>query len=778
MKSLRLPHLLASFALASSSVRAGEPAKRPMTFMDIMEMRSVTSPAISPDGKWMLYTLSVPDWKAAKSFTDIVLVSTERGVESTRQMTFTKNKNETSPRWSCDGKFFVFLSNRDAVTTTPGSGAASSTGSLSGAAASGAGNQLYLMHPDGGEARKLTDAKDGVGSFAFSKDGQWLAFSAGKEEEQQLWLFSIATIETEPAKQLTKHATPVGPWQFAPDSRTIYFIAPDRVDKENKERKEKKFDVRIRNEETPLSHLWAFDLETKKEKRLTSGTDYSVNGVTISKDSKWLGFHGALNNRYKRGVTDASDYADLYLLEVATGHIERLTENADISESTVRFSPDSQWLAFAAADDFQFFRNGRIWLRNVSDRGGKLRKLGDGFDGDASAGFWSKDGKTIYFNEGWRAGAHFFSLDVASGKVKQVSKDAAALTVSQDEDSETFLVHYSNPATPSNYYAVRSPDDVGNRDKWIRLTDSNPQVSKLTLGETELVQWKSTDGKMIEGILVKPAGYKKGTRCPLVVQIHGGPQSAVVMNFSGSYSYYSHVFAGAGYACFLPNYRGSSNYGERHKMQIGGDYFRQGYEDIMSGVDWLIAQGIVDGEKMGVMGWSAGGHWSNWILTHTDRFKAISSGAGAVNWISMYAQSDTQRVREFYYGGKPPYEDFAKYWDVSPLKFINNAKTPTLIHVVDGDPRVPRPQSEELHMALKKLGVPTEFLVYPGTQHGITEPRNQLVKMVTEFNWMEKWVRGKTNWFDWKELLATLKEDKPDAKGEKKEPTETAKEPE
>jgi dipeptidyl aminopeptidase/acylaminoacyl peptidase len=247
-----------------------------------------------------------------------------------------------------------------------------------------------------------------------------------------------------------------------------------------------------------------------------------------------------------------------------------------------------------------------------------------------------------------------------------------------------------------------------------------------------------------------------------------------VLSFNASYSNYSHVYAGAGYACLLPNYRGSSNYGEKYRMEIGGDYFRLGYDDIMTGVDYLIAQGIVDGDKMGAMGWSAGGHWSNWILTHTNRFKAISSGAGAVNWISMYAQSDIQRNREFYYGGLP-YDRFEEYWNVSPLKYIKNAKTPTLIHVVDGDPRVPRPQSEELHMALKKLGVPTEFMVYPGTTHGIPDARNQMVKMVSEFNWFEKWILGRPGWFEWKDLLQTLKDEKAEEK--KKETPDSAKEP-
>jgi dipeptidyl aminopeptidase/acylaminoacyl peptidase len=189
-----------------------------------------------------------------------------------------------------------------------------------------------------------------------------------------------------------------------------------------------------------------------------------------------------------------------------------------------------------------------------------------------------------------------------------------------------------------------------------------------------------------------------------------------------------------------------------------GRYFEKGFDDIMSGVDHLIAEGIAAPDSLGAMGWSAGGHYSNWILTHTDRFKAISSGAGTMNWISMYAQSDMQRVRQWYLGGRLPYDDFDAYWDVSPLKYIRNARTPTLIHVVDGDPRVPRAQSDELHMALRQLGVPTEYFVYPGDTHGIVEPRNQLVKAVAELAWFEKWIRGKPGWFTWRDLLRTLDE--------------------
>jgi dipeptidyl aminopeptidase/acylaminoacyl peptidase len=177
----------------------------------------------------------------------------------------------------------------------------------------------------------------------------------------------------------------------------------------------------------------------------------------------------------------------------------------------------------------------------------------------------------------------------------------------------------------------------------------------------------------------------------------------------------------------------------------------------MTGVDKLIADGMVDGDKMGVLGWSAGGHWTNWIITHTTRFKAASSGAGTVNWISMYAQSDMQYVRMHYLGNKLPYGDFEPYWKQSPIRYITNVKTPTMIHVVDGDPRVPRPQSDELHMGLKKVGVPTEYFVYPGMTHGIPDARNQLLKSVAEKAWMDKWILGKGG-FKWQDVLKTLEE--------------------
>ncbi len=742
---------LGSFAVVMAaaillSVQTGDgQTKRPMTFMDIINMQSVGNANVSPDGSLMLYTRSITDWQSAKSSTDLYLVSVEVGIDSTRQMTYTEGKNETSPTWSRDGSFFVFASNREAPSSAESE------------------NQLFLMRHDGGGARRITDAKDGVGRFAFSHDGKWLAYTAGKEEDRSVWAIPIAEIDDAEPIDLIDHDTPITWWDFAPDSRRVYFIAPDGADKDNQRRMKEKFDVMIRNEDIPLEHLWAFDLDNRNSKRLTSSNEYAVSDVTMSRDSNWIGFQGTPNNRYMRTVRERGIYADLYLLEVATGRIERLTDNAEIRESTVEFSPDSSMLAFSASNDFVYNRDRKVWIRAVSDRGGQPRMLGDDHDGPVSFSFWSKDGGTIYSNAGLGATRGLLALDVDSGGVTQVTDEKASLSVSYDWLNDSILINYSDPVTPSSIYTLSIMDQIGNRRNWKRLTNSNPQVEEIALGETESIKWRSTDGKMVEGILVKPIGYVPGKRYPLIVQIHGGPASASVLSFNASSGYYSHIYAAAGYAALLPNYRGSRNYGEEFRTEIVGDYFRQGYEDIMAGVDHLIETGLVDPDKLGAMGWSAGGHWSNWILTHTDRFKAISSGAGTMNWISMYAQSDMQRNRQNYFGVFP-YDDFDALWSISPLKYIKNAKTPTLIHVVDGDPRVPRPQSEELHMALKKLGVPTEFFVYPGNTHGIVSPRNRMVKMVSEFNWFERWINGKDGWFEWEDLLKTLPESEEETK--------------
>ncbi len=726
--------------------------KRPMTWLDAQFMKSASPPAISPDGRWALHTVSTPDWKEAKSQTDIFLVSTEQGLPSTRQLTFTKERNEAQPRWTRDGQWFVFASNREAP------------------AAQQQQNQLYLMRPDGGEARRITDAKEGVSTFNLTKDGKWLVYRSGKGDEEQLYALAVADVaggrplDSLKATQLTKHPTGVGQWRFAPDSRRIYFITADTVDKDEKARTEKKFTVKVRNAEEPISSLWALDLDTKKATRLTTDTSMAVSNFTVSDDGRWIGYVAVPNDRYKRNVTEEGIYGDLFLLDTHGNTIERLTKNEEVGERGPSFSPDSKWVAFSASDDMSGYnmKNDRVYLRAVDAKGGEWRKLGTDLDGDVSVGWWSPDARTIYFNEGVKATNQLFALDVASGKVRQLTSWQAAASVNQDEDTKRLVINWVDPTTPAQLYTVASLDRLGDRSRWVLLADPNAWMrSQLALGEEQEISWRSKDGKIVGGVLVKPVGWQPGKRYPLLVAIHGGPASADLLTFNGGYG--AQVYAGQGWVVLKPNYRGSTNYGEAHKTGIVGNYFPPGYDDIMTGVDTLIAQGLADASRMGVLGWSAGGHWSNWILTHTDRFKAISSGAGTSNWISMYAQSDVQRNRQFYLGDKLPYEDFDAYWNQSPLKYIRNAKTPTMIHVVEGDPRVPSPQSVELHMALKRLGVPTELYLYPGFSHGIPDARNRYLKSVAENMWMNYYVLGSGKKFAWRDVLKSVEDEKPAA---------------
>jgi dipeptidyl aminopeptidase/acylaminoacyl peptidase len=748
----------ATTLLAPAPLAAQDADGRPMTFLDMQHLRSVGDPAVSPDGDWLLYTLRTPDWQEDRNQTDIHMVSMSQGVSSSRRLTFTETDNETDPSWAPDGSFFVFVSDRDRESDGE------------------ADDQLYMMAASGSEARKVTALPNDVTGFQFSPDGAWLVLRSGARGMAQLHGIRVAELSAAlttggvPADEapvtLTDEPAGIGQWDFSPDGGTIYFVRPDEADEEERARRRAGFTVDIRNRETPYENLYALELAAAVEgagQGVTALTDdealeVSVEGFTVSPDGAWIAFQGGSLERYERNITGSRLYADLFLMEVATGEIERLTDNYEVGEGGVSFSPDSRWMAFSAPEDMTRYTmtENKIYLREVADRGGDFRMLGGDFDNSLSPGWWSEDGRYIYFNAGVTVTRQLHAVDTRTGRVEQLTDHRASPAFLRDEDTGALMVSWQDPTAPTDWYVMRSVDDANRRERWTRLTDANPQVRELALGQEEEVWWTSTDGKRVGGVLVYPVGYREGQRYPLIVAIHGGPASADVLRFNGGYG--AQVYAGAGYAVLKPNYRGSTNYGNAHRTDIVGDYFTLGYDDIMTGVDHLIAEGIVDGDQMGVLGWSAGGHWSNWILTQTDRFKAISSGAGTMNWISMYAQSDVQRNRQFYVGDGFLYEDFDTYFDQSPLKYIANASTPTMIHVVEGDPRVPSPQSVELHMALKKLDVPTELFMYPGQSHGIPDARNRLVKSVSEMAWMDYWVRGIGEGFDWEMVMRTLEE--------------------
>src|SRR6267378_1285394 len=710
--------------LTPAPVAAQTPRVQPvMDYADIFRLANLGGAELSPDGAWVVYEVSkrqFPDWQR---HTDVYVVSADG--RTTRQLTYTEGDDETGARWQPRGTTIGFTSTRDNKK-----------------------RQLFLIRPDGGEARRVTNTDDGIGAWAWSRDGAWLAYVAGPEGMRQVWL--LAGDGSGKAEQLTKHATSIESFVWSETGRSLYFTAADESASTRRRRMKEKFDVRVMNEPASAMHLWALDLAAKTEKRLTQG-DYSVSGVELSRDGHWAAFRGRPTDRY--GDERATE---LYLVNLETAAMERLTDNY-VGEGTVSFSPDSRLIAFTADRDFSWGNLSRVYVRPVT--GGSWRELGKGDGRDVGLDFWSADGRTIYWNGDEGVNGNVYSLDVASGAVRPLTGVVGTVSGVRNREQETALLRLSDPRSPTDLYLTPLAK-LARREGWVRLTRLNPWVDSLSLGRYETVHWKAGDGTMVEGILVYPVGWDRARRYPLIVQLHGGPASAYENSFSGSYGTYTNVLAGKGYAVFQPNYRGSTGYGEAFQTAISGSYWPLAAEDILSGVDTLVARGIAAPDSLGMMGWSAGGHWSNWTLVTTDRFKAISSGAGVSNWISLYAQTDVQAPRQYYLGGdatrggpNKPWDNFDHWWAESPLRYIARARTPTLLHSGEKDERIPMAQNLELHMALKKRGVPTEFFVYPGQPHGLQEPRYQLVKMVAELGWFEHWIRGK-QWFTWEELLA------------------------
>ena len=276
-----------------------------------------------------------------------------------------------------------------------------------------------------------------------------------------------------------------------------------------------------------------------------------------------------------------------------------------------------------------------------------------------------------------------------------------------------------------------------------RVTDVFADLDRTyALGRTEKISWKGQDGQAVEGLLTYPAAYQAGHRYPLVVRTHGGPAASDRFGFTADIQ----TYAGKGYAVLRPNYRGSTGYGDAFLRDMVGGYFKQAHLDVLAGTDAVIAMGVGDPDKLVKMGWSAGGHMTNKIVTVTGRFKAASSGAGAANWISMYAQSDHREFRTPWFGGTPWQKDapIDLYWNHSPLKDVAAVTTPTLFLVGKEDPRVPMPQSVEMFRALKTNGVPTRLWVAPREGHGWAELRHVLFKSQVELEWFEKWLFGRS----------------------------------
>jgi dipeptidyl aminopeptidase/acylaminoacyl peptidase len=628
--------------------------KRPMTFEDILDVKHVSDPVISPDGQTVVFTVTEADLE--KNNTQQQLWRFDKRTNSLRQLT-RSGKSNRSPRWSPKGGCFAFLSDRNDK------------------------EQIFLMHTTGGEARCLTEHETAVLSFRWSPDGTKIAFTA---------------------------------------------VDPKTQDKEKEEKEGD--DARVIDAEFDWPKLWVIDVATRKETQVFD-EDRNVEEFAWSPD----GSRFALLVR-PTTLVDLVMNTEIHVMPSSGGSVSRLTNNSAV-ESDLVWAADGKSLFYTATDESRFINaESKLFRLDIDTR--QIGRLSGEYAYGASNLQLSPDGKRLYFLSGIKTDQRLCAIDLLTGEIAEVSaRDGTVLSFDASlDDSSLAFVFSDTQSLPELWTAELHPFRAQPAPK------VNPQIDTWLLGETKVVQWKSTDGWDIEGFLTLPIDYEEGQNYPLVVVIHGGPEGAYTKALRPHYLNNAQVFAGKGWAVLRPNYRGGSNYGDQFIQGMNADTGGGDFHDIMTGVDYVVAEGIADPERMAVTGWSWGGISTGWIVTQTDRFKAASAGAMVSNHFSVFGQADLTFDVEYFYIGGTPYEDPSRYLRMSPIGHVMKAKTPTiLLHGME-DVRCPFPQSVEFYKGLKAAGVETKLVGYPREPHVFREPRHMLDKMVREYDWFEEHV--------------------------------------
>jgi dipeptidyl aminopeptidase/acylaminoacyl peptidase len=599
---------------------------------------------------------------------------------------------------------------------------------------------LWRQNTSGGAPVALTPGSTGdiPGSNRWSPDGSSILFS----RSGQLMLVPAAGGEP---RAVTKHATAVSSPAWSPDGATIYFLASDAPSAAERERERRKDDVYAFEENARLRHLWSVSVATGAEKQLTAD-DLSVASFRLSRDGRMI-----VLERAPSPLVDDSHRGELWLMEAGGRNLRQLTQN-NVEEGQPELSPDGSQVLFLAEtnEKLEPYYNENLFVMSVS--GGAPRPLVPEFPYAVDQAGWAPDGKSILAVVSMGVHTEIFQFDLQSRHARQLTDGRHFIppswTVVASAGKMAFQI--DEPSRLGDVWTMSIPDGPASAPAApVRVTGVfDTLTARYAMPRQEKVSWKSDDGTTIEGLLFYPTGYVAGTRYPLVVQMHGGPAEADKFGAGpGLLLSYFPVLTGRGWFVFRPNYRGSTGYGNAFLRDIlFGGYFKHMPLDVMTGVDALIRQGLVDSDRMVLMGWSAGGHLTNKLVTMTNRFKAASAGASMANWMSMYSQSDSRENRTLWFGGTPYQKNapIMTYWNNSPMKDAANVKTPILLFVGETDSRVPPAQSIEMYRALKANGVPTHLYVAPREPHLWGEFRHQIFKANTEMAWFERYALGRT----------------------------------
>lgn len=665
-------------AIASSLVLA---QKRDPSFEDVISIRSVGNPVISADGKLVAFGVRSADWEK-NEFDNEIWISKNGGPAF--QATYTSNGSSDAPAISPDNKWVIFLSDRSGK------------------------NQIYAMRVEGGEAFPITDEKE-----------------------------SISNIE------------------WSPSGKKIFFTKPEKQDKKKKEEEKRYGGFFIDDEEFTLSHLWQVDfdpnirnpvelpcyqsvdslkaksgcLDFVKPERLTEG-NFTVTSFKVSPDGAKLAFNHQPNPLINTGYK-----SDISWIDLQSKKIKPLVINPS-ADNLAAWSPDSKELLYTSNESdsvSNFYKNSKLFTIALAD--GKVRRLGAELDEDFGGQFtWIKEG--IYFSLWNKTNRPLYKIDPKSGAYSVYLNSPDQIFGTSFSKSGVFAV---NAKTNDQLNEIYISSMVA--PKLQKITSINDQIKNWRVAKSEVISWKSKDGATIEGVLHKPDNYDPSKKYPLLVVIHGGPTGIDYPNPVPAYVYPIVQWLNKGSLVLRVNYRGSAGYGESFRSlnveNLGvGDAW-----DVISGVEYLDSKGWIDKNKMGCMGWSQGGYISAFLTTTSDIFKAISVGAGISDWSTYYVNTDIHPFTRQYLKSTP-WSNPEIYKKTSPISYINQAKTPTLIQHGEFDKRVPIPNAYELLQGLRDHGVTSELIVYKGFGHGITKPKERLAATWHNWQWFNKYIWG------------------------------------
>jgi len=646
------------------------------TINQSLEMRSASSPRISPDGRWVAYEITHTNWESNAFERELWLADST----SPRRIRLTSSKGSSyDAHWSPDGKWIAFLSDRPPL--------------LAGAKENKA--QIYLISSTGGEARELTKVETGVNSFS-----------------------------------------------WAPDGHSIAFTASDSQTKARKDRDEKYGEVQVISGDYSMMHLWTISVagdsaeggdsaHANNPRQLTEGNSYTVGAYAWAPDSTRIAFSAQRDTELGSAET-----ADIYTVTVTDRAVQKIVSTPGPDNDPV-WSPDGSEIAYETADgsEYSFYTNHKIAV--VPAAGGTPRVLTAKFDEDAAPIAWSADG--IYFAALQRTYAHLFRVNPKTEAIERLSAPdtfiAQQFSFTRDFHQTAFVGATDN-TYPEIYVSALKPFAPH------ALTSISDQLKGFHTAHRERVEWTSPDGNAkIEGILIKPADWDPSKKYPLLVVIHGGPTGVDRTSLAADRYYPMEIFVAKGALILRPNYRGSAGYGEAFGSLNVRDLGTGDYADVISGVDYLINKGWVDRDKVGAMGWSEGGYISAFITTSSDRFRAVSVGAGISDWMTYYVNTDIHPFTRQYMHATP-WDDPEIYRKASPITYVKKGttKTPTLIQHGGSDRRVPLPNGFELYQALQDVGAPVRMVVYPTFGHPINKPKQQRSVMEENLHWFAHWI--------------------------------------